>query len=259
MTKDKIFKTAYKQKEQGQNFRSHEEYKLFEKTLHHQVSGRYLGDMVFGANDGIVTTFAVVAGAFGGDLSLVVIIILGFANLLGDGFSMGLGNYLGIKSSLNYKQLQRTKEEWEVEHFPQAEKDEVQRIFLKKGFSETKAQTLTDLYASNKEAWVDFMMNEEHGISSEENNSPARHGLATFMAFFFAGLLPLLPFIVPIFNNPFIASAVVTLLVLFSVGAFRSKITTVSWWQGGLEMLLIGSVSSGAAYFIGWWLERLLA
>jgi VIT1/CCC1 family predicted Fe2+/Mn2+ transporter len=156
----------------------------------------YLGDLVYGANDGIITTFAVVSGVTGAALSSRIILILGFANLLADGFSMGASNYLAIRS------------------------DEAARG------------------AAGKESVEPFAL---------------RHGLATFLAFLVAGMVPLLAYLVtgPIADDTFRTAVTLTLLALFAVGASRSLITGGSWWRSGGEMLLVGGAAALVAYGVG--------
>lgn len=163
----------------------------------------YIRDMVYAANDGIITTFAVVAGVQGAKLSALVVLALGFANLAADGLAMGVGNYLGIKS-------ERASE-------------------LGEGFEE----------------WT-------------ETVHASRHGLVTWAAFVIAGLVPLLPFFVPLpLTLAFQLSVALTLTALFTVGALRTWVSTQAWWRGGLEMLLIGILTGGAAFGAGWLVQRL--
>ena len=167
------------------------------------VARHYIRDIVYGANDGIITTFAVVAGVTGGALSPNAVLIVGTANLLADGLSMGVGNYLSIRSHEG-------------------------------------ARAAQDL--------------------PEEEASPARHGLATFLAFATAGVLPLLPYAFGGATSVrFGASIVVTFAALFVIGAMRSLVTVDRWETAGLEMLLLGAVVAGAAYGSGALIAWLLA
>ncbi|MDP3975671.1 MAG: VIT1/CCC1 transporter family protein, partial [bacterium] len=97
----------------------------------HQEAGKYLPEAVYGASDGIVTTFAIVSGVVGADLSTSIILILGFANLLADGFSMAAGNYLSIKSEKEYHREEYRREKWEVENYPKGEIEEIRQIYEK--------------------------------------------------------------------------------------------------------------------------------
>jgi len=155
----------------------------------------YIRDLVYGANDGIITTFAVVAGVAGGSLSTRAVLIVGAANLLADGLSMGAGNYLGIRAEEGSRALQ--------------------------------------------------------GLPEAEAN-PVRHGLATFLAFVVAGVLPLAPYL----SNAkphllFTTSVGVTMAGLFGVGAARSVFSQESWWVTGLEMLGLGMVVALVAFAAG--------
>lgn len=227
------------------------EYRKFENLYHRHTVGKYIGDFIYGANDGIITTFAIVAGAAGATLSSPVIIILGFANILADGISMGASNFLGKKSEADYAKAQRKKEEWEVEHLREIEVDEIREIFEKKGFKGHDLQKAVAIITSDKKVWIDTMMKDELGIIEEAGNDPKKHGIATFFAFIVAGLVPLFPFLISTLPNPILISAIVGGATLFTVGALRSLITTVSWVRGGLEVLLIGSSAALAAFIVG--------
>jgi len=151
--------------------------------------------VVYGTNDGVITTFAVVAGVTGGTLAPVTVLVLGVANLLTDGLSMGVGNYLGIRSDERVREAQRLPEQ---------------------------------------EAF------------------PIRHGLATFLAFVVAGAVPLLPYVFSgLPTNLFATSTVLSLVVLFGIGAARARVGTGSWWANGLEMLVLGVIVGAVAYYGG--------
>jgi VIT1/CCC1 family predicted Fe2+/Mn2+ transporter len=155
----------------------------------------YVRDLVYGANDGVITTFAVVAGVTGGTLNPVAVLVLGVANLVADGLSMGVGNYLGIRSDERVREAQQLPEQ---------------------------------------EAF------------------PIRHGVATFAAFVTAGAVPLLPFVFSESgSNRFAWSTGLSLTVLFTVGAARSRVGTGKWWANGLEMVGLGTLVGAVAYFAG--------
>jgi len=217
--------------------------------------GNYIGDLVYGANDGIVTTFAVVAGASGAALSSKVVLILGFANLIADGLSMAIGNYLGRKSERAFAESERSIEEWEVENIPEVERQEIRDIFQKKGFIGEDLDRAVDIITSDKKLWVETMMKDELGIYKGDDVNPLRNGVATFGSFVLAGLLPLIPYLFR-FNHSFSSSIVMTALTLFTVGSLRSLVTRRNWFKSGLEMLLIGAIAAGAAYSIGYFIQN---
>jgi VIT1/CCC1 family predicted Fe2+/Mn2+ transporter len=220
------------------------------RKLAEQLGGIYVEDFVFGANDGIITTFAVVSGAIGGNLGSTVIEILGFANLFADGVSMGASNYLGKRSKRDYISSQRRMEEWEVEHLPAQETQEIKQILIRMGLEGEQLDNLVEAITRNKTAWVNLMMSEELGLS-EDTDSPLRHGTATLGAFVVAGSVPLVPYMFCSGTLCFIISAILTGVALFAAGALRTLITGVNWLRGGLEMLGVGSAAAFVAYAVG--------
>ncbi|MDE2021059.1 MAG: VIT1/CCC1 transporter family protein, partial [Patescibacteria group bacterium] len=204
-------------------------------------------------NDGIITTFAIVAGSIGANFSLKVIVILGIANLIADGFSMAASNFLGTRSENALYRSEQRREEDEVEHKTQIEKDEIGEIFEAHGFAESERNQLVDLVSRNKKFWVDFMMRYELGLPKPESDSAWKAGALTFASFVIAGSLPLLPFLIlGAGPNTFLYSILSTAASLFVVGASRQFITKEHWLLGGLEMLLIGGLAAVAAYMLGY-------
>lgn len=249
---------AYRRKDMERVQEAHEKKRIEEEPWHDISRGRYIGDIVYGAIDGIVTTFAVVAGATGAALSYSVILILGLANLLADGFSMAAGNYLGTRSEIEYTRKERERETWEVEHVPDAEREEVRQIFIKKGLASQLADRLSEIISSNKKVWIDMMMTEELGKIPGEDISPWKSALATYFSFIAAGFMPLLFFVLShVFNltNIFMLSIIATISSLFIVGALRVKVTGRNWIVSGIEMLLVGGSAATVAYTIGFLLK----
>lgn len=227
--------------------------------FHQRLAGSFVGDAVFGANDGIITTFAVVAGVAGANLSPVVVLILGVANLLGDGFSMAAGNYLARKSEAEYRVTEQAKEAWEVEHMPEEERQEVRELYRAKGFTGQVLEQAVAIVTSNKETWVNEMLVGEHGIIMERLNHPLKNAGVTFISFVLAGAIPLLPYVFGLKGAPgFAWSIIVTALVLFTVGSLRTLVTERRWWLAGFEMLGVGGVAAGVAYLVGSFLSRIV-
>ncbi len=222
--------------------------------------GNYIKDLVYGANDGIITTFAVVAGAVGADMASSVIIILGFANLLADGFSMAASNFLGSRSE-NELYIEEEKREWhEVENLPDREHEEVMEIFEKHGFDDATSVQLTNLIKSNKKFWVDFMMKYELGFGEPEHGSEWKGASLTFLAFVVAGTLPLLPFTFMEISRQsiFIYSILATSFALFTVGSLRSIITKAHWLWSGMEMLFVGGIAAAVSYYVGYFISAIV-
>lgn len=236
----------------------HLESTLYETGRHSQ----HLADAVMGATDGIVTTFAVVAGAAGADLSSGVVLIMGFANLFADGLSMAVSNYLGARSQQDFWREERSREIWEIEQIPHAEREEIRRHYQRKGFEGELLEHVVRIITSDKERWLDEMMREELGIR-EEKSAPLISGLVTFWAFAIAGFLPLLSYAVTFFKPGFLPSAfslstTLTAVALFGVGAARCFITRRPWWKSGLEILGLGGVAAACAFTVGHLLQGLV-
>ncbi len=225
---------------------------LDSRMSHRAIAGGYISDIVYGANDGIVTTFAVVAGCEGAALPHAVIIILGCANLLADGFAMGAGNYLGIRSRLQYERRERLVEEFEVENWPEVEKEEIRQIYQKKGLTGKVLDQTVKTITQHKDLWVDEMMVAEHGIAPGNEMNPTRHGVATFVSFVIAGSLPLTPFLMGVSREAqFTWAAMMTAAALFLVGSLRTYVTAAAWWRGGMEVLVVGGAAAVMAYGVG--------
>lgn len=222
---------------------------------HDQGSGQYIKSAVYGGLDGIITTFAVVAGVAGAELSAGVVLILGFANLFADGISMAVGDFLSTRAENEYNRSEKDRERWEVDVYPEGEKQELREVYVQKGYSEEDAEKLVDIIAKNKEGWVDIMMKEELGVI-EEQEEPYKNALVTFLSFCFFGFLPLLAFTIAqlypaLKGHTFPIASVMTGITLFLLGALKVRITGQNWFRAGLEMFLIGSIAAVAAYGVG--------
>ena len=208
-----------------------------------------LRDVVYGAIDGGVTTFAIVAGVEGAGLSPFVILALGFANVLADGFSMAAGNYSATKAELDNIRRIRAGEERHIAHFPDGERRELRAILAAKGLSGQTLDDATDQIARNRTAWIDMMMEGEYGLGSADPH-PMRAALVTFGAFLAVGLVPLLPFLLAL-DQAFTVSATLTLATFFAIGTLKSRWSLSHWARSGAETLAIGGAAAGIAYFVG--------
>jgi vacuolar iron transporter family protein len=255
---------AYKKKDPKKSEEAHTPEEIKKHIHHHEEekgSGEYIGSAVYGAIDGIVTTFAIVSGVVGAQLSSGVILILGFANLLADGFSMAAGQYLSTKSERDYIDQEYAREIWETEKFPEGEIAEIREIYRKKGFKDKDLERAVEIITGDKKVWVDTMMMEELGLQLKTKN-PIIAGTVTFIAFILAGFMPLITYILTYFYpqilpKAFIMTIILTAITLFIVGSLRTLVTGKNWIQNGIEMLLVGGLASGVAYYIGYLLRSL--
>ncbi len=219
---------------------------------HSSLAGEYIKDFIYGANDGIITTFAIVMGASGANFSPLVVIILGFANLFADGFSMAASNYLGSSSEEALFKEEEKREIREVEEKPEAEREEVRQVLNKFNFGRDEVENLTQAIAKNKNFWVDFMMRYE--LEMLPGESSVKAAIVTFAAFITIGSLPLLPFVF-ISGNTMVYSVISTAFALFVTGSLRSVFTKKHWFLSGLEMFLIGGIAAAVSYGVGYGLS----
>ena len=215
----------------------------------------YLRDWVYGGIDGAITTFAVVAGVVGAELSASIVLILGAANLLADGFSMAAANYTGTKAEQEDYHRIKQVEKNHVDVDPEGEREEIRQIFAAKGLEGGKLDAVVDAVTSDPDLWIDMMMSEEHGLGGI-HRSPVHAAIATFVAFFIFGGVPLLPFVFGMEASAWIATFL-TAGVFFVIGALKSRWSTRSWLYSAVETLVIGLIAAGLAWLIGWSLQGL--
>lgn len=222
----------------------------------------YLRDLVFGGVDGAITTFAIAAAAVGAGLGAGAILVVGFANLIADGLSMGASNYLGTRADEERAEQLRREEERHIELLPEGEREEIRQIFARKGFDGADLERAVAIVTADDTRWVETMLREEHGLPLAVRSARRAAG-ATFLAFAVVGALPLLPFLVEVarsdlLTGPFAMSAVLTGVAFFTIGAVKARVVDRSWLRSGLETFAIGGAAAAAAFLVGLALRRLV-
>ncbi len=231
--------------------------------LHGSVDSKLVKAAVYGANDGIVTTFAVVAGVAGAGLGPTIVLILGFANLIADGLSMGIGDFLGERSEQRFKKYQYSIEEWEVKNIPKEESKELTAFFAQRGVAAADTKSIVSTIKKYPKLWAELGFIDEMGSTLEEEPNLWKSGVVTFLAFVAAGALPLMPYVLEFFGvslaarNQFILSGTATAVTMFTIGSLRTVVTKGRWWWNGLEMLGIGAIAAVGAYLTGAFVKHL--
>ena len=213
----------------------------------HQPS--YLRDFIYGAIDGAVTTFAVVSGVAGADLSSGIVLVLGFANLIADGFSMAASNFLGVRADEQSRERIRAIEHDHIARHPAGETEEIRQIFREKGFADADLERAVEIITANERRWVDTMITEEYGLALDGPRA-GKAAATTFVAFVLVGFIPLAPFLFGV-ENAFTWSAVLTGVSFFAVGAWKSRFVLQGWLMAGLETLALGGGAAVLAYLTG--------
>ena len=216
----------------------------------------YLRDWIYGGIDGSITTFAVVSGVAGAQLSPWIILVLGFANLFADGFSMAASNFLGTKAEHDDWHRLEALENRHIDLAPEGEREEVRQIFQLKGFEGEDLRRIVELVTANRTRWVRTMLTEEYGLPHEVR-SPWIAAISTFTAFLVCGLVPLVPYLLGA-SESLALSSIMTASVFFVIGSIKSKWSTTSWWRSGLTTLLVGAIAAVLAYVTGVMLKGLV-
>lgn len=220
---------------------------------------------MFGGLDGIITTFSIVAATAGASLDIKIVILMGFANVIADAISMGMGDYLSEKAEQDHIYTERKRELWEVTNHPEGEKEEMVKIYMDKGFDKEDAELIINTYTSKekyKELFVDHMMVEELGfMTPDPEDSPLKNGFVTFFSFILFGSVPMWVYVIYYgvgydnLGGQFGIACAITAITMFLLGFIKGRISKSSPYLNGFLMMLNGSIAAASAYLIGWGLE----
>jgi VIT1/CCC1 family predicted Fe2+/Mn2+ transporter len=218
----------------------------------HMQSSDVLTDIVIGMSDGLTVPFALAAGlsgAVGGHVNLIW--IAGVAEVAAGSIAMGLGGYLAGKTEQDHYKSELKKEYWELEHKREIEIQEVRNVFLGWGLSKDTAEEATQEIIKDDKRWVEFMMKFELGLTEPDPKRARKSALNIGLSYIVGGFIPLTPyFFVDDAIKGLEISAGITLVCLFVFGFFKSKMTGIHPWWGGVKVMLIGATAAAAAFGI---------
>lgn len=223
---------------------------IAEREPEHPTSGGFLRDIVFGANDGVVTAIGFLLGFSGSVAQQSLVVIAGALSIITGAASMALGNYLAVKSQKEFYDAMEKIERWEMDNKPDVERDEVREIYTNYGFDKPMVELLTKKVTADRELWLRVMMRDELGLTRA--GSPAIAGFLIGLFYLLGGVPPLMPFIfITPLTRALIASLFVAILVMSLVGFMR-------WWlnRGNLgsrivETIIIGLIAAGIGFLAG--------
>jgi len=220
--------------------------------LRNKPGSSLVADAVLGGIDGCVTTFAVVAGAYGAGFPALVALVLGFANLLADGFSMAVSNYESVRAQQEYIDSIRRTEAMHIDKVPEGEREEVRQIFAAKGFEGAVLEEIVATITRDREVWINTMLMEEYGLQSAPAN-PWRAAITTLSAFIVVGMVPLLPLLVSALlpAQQFLFSSVLAAVMFLAVGMLKSVVLARPVLRSGLQTLATGGTAATLAFGAG--------
>jgi vacuolar iron transporter family protein len=207
----------------------------------------YLRDWIYGGIDGVVTTFAVVAGVVGANLTSRVVLVLGLANLVADGFAMAAGNYSGTQAERDDYDRLLAVERKHIAIVPDGEREEIRQIFGGKGFSGDELARIVDVITADDSRWAKTMVVEEYGLAPSPK-SPILAAISTFAAFTLCGLVPLVTYLGV---GGLVPCVIATGVVFFAIGAIKSRWSLTTWWRSGFETFFIGMSAAALAFWVG--------
>lgn len=232
--------------------------RIYEEENWHSPGGRAIRDIVFGVNDGIVSTIGFLVGIAGAFSSREMCLISGLAEVLAGAVSMFFGGYLSTKSQQEFFEHEIKREKREIEEMPAKEREEIRRIYRTKGFKDAdELDLVVERITSDKKIWLKCMIEEELGLILESMNHPLKVGTTVGLSFLAGGLVPLIPLIFfDITVHAIQVSVIFTAVVLFLLGALKTTLTRQKWYKSGLESLLIGMGAALIGFLIGIGLKR---
>ena len=280
---DKKIKNAYANKDQTASKSIHEkklkmknEYTSvdtqatqhsIQEDKHKGDAGDFIKSIIFGGLDGIITLFAIVASISGSDLNVETVLVLGFAKLVGDGISMGVGDFLSEKAEIDFVKSELEREKWEFDNYKEAEIREMIDIYKEKGIEEEDAKLILRTMSKYPEFFLDHMMMEELNLDSTViDDNPLKNGGITFLSFLVFGTIPLLSYLIfHGINIPegdtdwkLIIAVILTCVTLFGMGAVKGHYCNTNIFKSGMFVMLNGALAAGSAYLIGWGLSEAL-
>ncbi|TAL57580.1 MAG: hypothetical protein EPN86_01805 [Nanoarchaeota archaeon] len=209
---------------------------------------------VFGINDGLVSNTSLIVGVAGATQDSKTILIAGFVGLISGAFSMAAGEYISMNSQRELFENQIEIEKREQEQSPKEEREELAKIYMRRGIPKKQAHILAKKMMKDPKHALDVHAREELGLNPQELGSPWGAAFSSFVAFSAGGLVPLIPFFISSRSSNVIFAAILGIGGLFFVGSALSRFTGRNPVISGLRMMLIGSLAGLVTYLIGSWM-----
>ena len=218
----------------------------------HVTGAGWIGQAIYGVNDGLGAAFGVVSGVAGAtNVNGTFVLLSGLATAIASALSMGSGAYLATKSEGEVYQAEIDRERMEIETEPEQEREEMELFYQLKGFSPEEAKTLAEKLAEQPEQLLKTLAHEELGLSEKSFPNPWRAAVSATLSTAAGAIVPVLPFMFLSGTTALVWSFVISTLAHFAVGASKVIVTGRSWLKSGAEMTVVGVGEAVVTYVIG--------
>jgi VIT1/CCC1 family predicted Fe2+/Mn2+ transporter len=209
-------------------------------------------DIVIGMSDGLTVPFALAAGISGvAGAQTKIVVFAGLAEIAAGSIAMGLGGYLAARTDAEHYDTEKQRENWEIDHLPEREKEEVAVVFRNYGIDDVHIKPIIDAMLNNREQWIDFMMRFELGLEAPDPKRASVSALTIGLSYVVGGFIPLTPYIlIPDLTTALLVSVVVTLIALFLFGYIKGSFTGTKPLRSGFQTMLVGGLAAGAAFLL---------
>ncbi|MDE3077055.1 MAG: VIT1/CCC1 transporter family protein [Chloroflexota bacterium] len=218
----------------------------------------HVREIVFGMQDGLLTTLGVVTSVFGATSNHTTVLVAGLAEAVAGTLAMAGGEYQASKAQQELHAAEIARERLELQEKPLEEHQELRAIFQREGLSRDSAEAVTRLLEEHPELLFRTHVEKELGLRVEEFQSPLRNALVIGASFFTSALLPILPYAFLAARLALAFSVVLTVVALFGIGLGKASISHRRFLRSGLEVVAIGLVIAGLTYVIGSWIPHLV-
>lgn len=222
---------------------------------HRDVTGGWLRPAVFGASDGLVSNFALIAGVAGGASAAgadsTAVVIAGLAGLVAGAASMAAGEYVSVASQSELALAEIELERRELEVRPEAEQRELAETYQRRGLSEALAAQVAEEISRDPQNALEVHVREELGLDPDDLPSAVTAAVSSFLSFSIGAAIPVLPYVLG--SDSLLPALVLSVISLFVVGVLVSRLTVRSWFFSGMRQLLLGGVAAGVTYVVGSW------
>jgi VIT1/CCC1 family predicted Fe2+/Mn2+ transporter len=208
-------------------------------------------DIVIGMSDGLTVPFALAAGISGAGAATKIVVLAGLAEIAAGSIAMSLGGYLAARTDFEHYATEKQRENWEIDHLRDAEKEEVAQVFRDYGMDEAEVQPIVERMSQDREQWIDFMMRFELGLEKPDPKRARISAITIGLSYIVGGFIPLSPYM--LINNlhtALLVSVLVTLVALFLFGYIKGRFTGTKPLKNGLQTVVVGGLAAGVAFLL---------